>query len=69
MCETADHWIRTSDARIPRRRIARGKRIREDIVDPALDGKTVPRTAALVDTSADSSDDRRDRGTSVTMSD
>jgi hypothetical protein len=69
MSESADYWIRTSGARIPGWRIARGKGICEDIVDCALAGKTLTSTAELVGRTVDTYGDRRDRGTSVPICD
>jgi hypothetical protein len=69
MSEPTDHWIRTSDARIPRRRITRGEGLGEDIVDRALGGQRRPQIADVANAGIDADDDGNDPGTSVPILD
>jgi hypothetical protein len=53
-------WMWPDDARIPRWRIARGKRVREDLVHRLLGGKTDLCIAGFINDPVDSYDGRDD---------
>ena len=60
VCQVAVE-IQAGDTRIPRRRIARGKRIRKDVVDRALGGETVSSSSVVVNAAVDPDGGRHDR--------